>query len=121
MKRLIWLLATVCCLAFAQVQPVALPMPGVDGCDCCCSGLDCGCALPGCAVPAPVRVPVYAQIAIRPTQGQTVCRAAQPRPAPGFYRVFAPAAPRLAQAQNPALLSPPATAAVFLVHCSLLI
>lgn len=116
MKRLVWLLLAVLGTAFAQVQPVALPVMPDESCDCC--DTRGGCDMPDCAMPAPA--PSLAQLA--PPAGTVHLssrRAAKPvRAVAKFFAHFGPTPTRLVASVAPVQSAPAVEVPLFVAHCS---
>ena len=116
MKRFVWLLLTVCSLAFAQVQPADWSPAPTDVCDCCAP--QTGCDMPDCVPPpaAPVLVMERPAAEVRTETRQT------PKPAAPsvvkFYSAFAVPAPHSLVSLAPVLPVRAASVPLFRAHCS---
>lgn len=123
MKRLVWLLLTVLCASFAQVQPVELPAPAPSSC-CCGDTQACGCSLPDCAPP-----PAHNSLAPLPpglaASQRDEARRISPAPrllSDKFYKRYVAAPDRNEPVSGLVGFAPPAASVpVFKAHCSYLI
>ena len=121
MKRLVWPLLAVFCIALVQAEPVVGLAAKAKSC--CCCKIPGACGMPGCC-PAPAAVPAAinsgqsARVSAIPT-----LRKAQPIPAAAsiFYLSFLEPAAACRPLPASAEAAPAARVPLFKAHCSFLI
>jgi hypothetical protein len=118
MKLLPWLLASLLCTVFVQVQPVDT----ARSCQCCCHCKVPGaCGMPCSAAPTPAPSIFTAEQPARVSRpaGLWKIQAARPAAVKFFARYVEPAAPVAPRA--PDLLASAADVPLFMAHCCFLI